>query len=598
MVPFDLALPMASSRLSWAFALAWPLVAAPTYQVGCECGGLWPRHTVDSPDAGDDAGSDDADVDSGQDGGDDAGPGTDAGADAGGDGGDDAGLADGGFDAGPPDSGADAGPPDAGIDAGPPDSGADAGPPDSGLDAGPPDAGVAFQLAITTAALTLIDGACVGPVSFELRDSSGNPVTAGQATTVAFDVSPLGPVSLFSDSGCTSSAASATLAIGASGGDLYVRGTAPGAALLTLSSSGLASVSQTETVLAVARGGSCVLPAGVTSVACPIAPPQLDTSHTMLFFAATGVDSWPTYGEVRCVLTGPSAVTCDRETSGTVLGIQWQTLEPASGVQVQHLSYSCADVTAFSVTVQPVILSSAFVLGSHHADGSLFNDDDFITRELATSTRVDIVTGTGDPCGIQGGTPLSGALEVVEVSGASVTRGVTGQMTTQSLVVSGLTAVDPTSTALLFSERVYQMADSICDHGVRGEMTSPTSISFTRGQGSSVGSCLDSTVQAIAWERVDFGARARVVPFTVALDAGVATATAGIASVDSTRTVLFSTNVTLNGQTLGEGGFNGSGAAGEQSATFNLTSPTQVTLDRALSSGPAKFTGQAVEWVP
>ncbi len=34
---------MAPHRSSWVFALVWPLLAAQTYRVGCECGKLSPR---------------------------------------------------------------------------------------------------------------------------------------------------------------------------------------------------------------------------------------------------------------------------------------------------------------------------------------------------------------------------------------------------------------------------------------------------------------------------------------------------------------------------------------------------------------------------
>jgi hypothetical protein len=348
------------------------------------------------------------------------------------------------------------------------------------------------------------------------------------------------------------------------------------------------------------HAGSCSMDLGATSVSCPIAPALISLDDSVLFFQATGNDLTPATEDVRCQLSSTASVTCDRWGPSTgaesAVSIQWQTLEHPA-VHAQHLDFTCSMLATFPQAIAPVSPGDAFVLHSLVSPGAYLNDDDFITVELVSATEVDAVIGSTDTCGADGIGPMLGEIDAVEVAGASVTRGIAGPMNGTTLVVSGLSPVDPASSLLLFSYRSASnnTALGICELMVRGELTSPTTLSFSRALGDTTGTCTTIPIEAISWERVDLGALATVQPFTAMMFATATTATVPISTVDPSRALAFSSAQGLSGVGTGEGLYSGGNLLGEIDATFSLA-PDSVTLTRGTAFDSAAFSGYVVEW--
>ena len=142
------------------------------------------------------------------------------------------------------------------LDAGDLDAGAtDAGQPDAGeldaglLDAGPRDAGCggAVQLAFVSPALTVGPDTCSAAVKVQLQDGCGAPVLAAANVPVSV-TSSSATMQLFSDSACTTTPFSWSIAAGASDLDLHVMDSAPGMPALQASSAGLDAGSQLVTI--------------------------------------------------------------------------------------------------------------------------------------------------------------------------------------------------------------------------------------------------------------------------------------------------------------------------------------------------------------
>jgi hypothetical protein len=348
-----------------------------------------------------------------------------------------------------------------------------------------------------------------------------------------------------------------------------------------------------------ARHGSCAIAAGATTASCPITPPHDDVRHTALIFQATDDDAVPGGFDIRCVVAAADTIACDRQVATTSEAtISWQTVERDAGFAVQQISFTCDQLETFIQPIAPVDPASAFVLGSWTQQGAFLNDDDFLTLELSASSVV-VQTGSTDPCGISGVSAMQGAIQVIDVSGATVMRGTDGPMSAvaTTLTVSNLPPVNLATTALIFTYRSASNQVPVCELMVRGELSSPTTLTFSRGMGDS--NCTGPEIEAIAWQRIDFGTLASVQPFTIDLAPTITSMTTPISAVDPARSIVLSTAQGVNGQGTGEGNSLTSLLGGELTATMSLgPASDSVVVRRAAAIGSARLSGQVIQWNP
>jgi hypothetical protein len=317
-------------------------------------------------------------------------------------------------------------------------------------------------------------------------------------------------------------------------------------------------------------------------------------------FQASSNDNSPDTSSIRCSLTSVSAITCRRndgdEPSDPAIRIQWQTAELVSGLTVQHLQAVCGGTPNIELPITAVSsLQKAFLLVSSEKDGSTQGDDDYYTASLFQGDQgyhVDLQFSVN--C-------LStwlASVQVVELAEANVTRGLTGSMTGTQLVVSGLPPVNPAATALLFTYRTTGAASpAICDRVLRGEITSPTSLTFSRGAGADAG-CTASTIDSISWERIEFGTRGSTQHFLVSMDGGTQTASVPITAVDTTRTLVFSSGQMQSGQAMGETSYAADDIIGTALGWHTLTSSTSLEVSRGADGGTAQWNSTVLQLEP
>ncbi|MGQ0504412.1 MAG: hypothetical protein ACT4TC_03765 [Myxococcaceae bacterium] len=443
--------------------------------------------------------------------------------------------------------------------------------------------GAPVKAVIPTPSQTLQAGACSGQVYVQLHDVYGNVVRPNAGVSLTLSGSP--GVALFSDA-CMSPTASATVTAGDDVATFYFRAAKGGAAAVRAGASGIDTAVQSNTVLPAVRTGACTLATPKNMVVCPVVPPQRDISRTLLLFQATSTGSAVSETSVRCRLTSPNEILCDRAAIETTVNISWQTAELGTGLRVQHLEASCAGKSAEMVSIQPVTLSKTFVLYSQYAVDLDYTSENFVSAQLASATSVELRASS--PCPLQ----QRAAIQVVEMEGITVTRGETPPMTGLTQTVANLPVATPGASVLLFSYRTNAGSTVMCDRMVRGELTSATALGFARGHGVT---CTASTVDAIAWQRIDFGGQASTQQVTSSVGAGVLVTSSAIAVVDPTRTLVFAGNQAQSGQGGGEGSFAANDTLGEMLGFHALTDGQTLRISRGTSQGSARWTSFVVQ---
>lgn len=435
--------------------------------------------------------------------------------------------------------------------------------------------GTPTSVVFTSAAQTVSAGVCSGAVVLEARNAFGGATSFASQTAAGLTLTPSGGPLLYSDAACTTNIPDATFAPGVPQTTFYFKSRMGGPFTLTARAANLPAVSQSVTILPVTRTGTCTLADGTSSVTCPISPAQLDVTKTMLMFQAGSNSAEPSSANVRCVLTNTSTITCTRGGTVGAATVSWQTAELASGMKVQHLTTSCsAGELAFDVPITPVAsVSNSFLLVSSQSVGTTQDGEEFFTATLAAADHVDVQFG--EPC--MGS--WAGAIQVVELTDATVTRGTTGPMTGTQLTVTGLPAAALSNTAMLFTYRVSAATQAgICDRVLRGELTSSSQLTFTRSKQDT--GCENATIEAISWERINFGDRARTQHTNVDVSDLAQSDTASISSVDPTRTLVFSSGQALSGQGGGETDYTVDDVLGASVARHTLLSPTVLEVRR------------------
>ncbi|ATB38426.1 hypothetical protein CYFUS_003861 [Cystobacter fuscus] len=453
--------------------------------------------------------------------------------------------------------------------------------------------GPAVGVVFVTGAQTLATNGCSSLVELEARDANGTPTTFSNSRGMTVVGTGL---TFFSDESCTTPLSSAMFAAGRTRSSFYFKGKSSGTIRLFVSVSGLSTVFQDETILPVVRSGVCTIPANGYSVTCPISPAQVDMSKTLLLISLSNSGRSPDSGSLRCMLSARDAFTCGRNAiASSNFDIVWQTVELGTGLRVQHLQPSCQGAPLISVPIAAVSPQKSFLLVSGEQSGAILGEDDVYTATLASSgNRVDLQFSTN--CSPS----WKGSLQVVELEGIQVLRGGGAMAGGQTWAGStSLAFADPATTALLFTYRVNNAgAVNLCDRVLRGEVTSSTELAFSRALEDSP-NCDTAGIEAISWERINFGSVAKVQSVPVSMSGGQTQATPNIQAVERTRAVVFASGQAMNGQAGGEASYSGDDILGESLARFEF-SPTlaQLRVRRESSLGAARWNAFVVEFNP
>jgi len=340
-------------------------------------------------------------------------------------------------------------------------------------------------------------------------------------------------------------------------------------------------------LLAVRSGGGTIADLA-SSATLSLSPAVADVGKTLLVFQATSSDANPTSANVRCRLSSASQIACDRVGTAGAVNVQWYVAEFKSGVTVQHLQPSCDVSGTTTVSIAAVDPKKTFLLYSGRRAGSIQGEDDMETVELVDATTVEIRKASA-ACDSD-----ARSLQVVELDGASVTRGVTGAMSGTNLDVTGLAAADTTRTFLLYSYRGTLNGATMCDRMVRGTVLSSTSLSFNRGDGAS--GCAAAPVDAIAWERVELPAGMSVQQLKASVSAGSGAASLSITQVDTGRTLALAGGQWTAGQGIGEGSLSTDDILGAMVGRLELKSSTTLGVTRDHTGGKASWSAFVIEF--
>ena len=103
------------------------------------------------------------------------------------------------------------------------------------------------KLVFTTNAFATLTGLCSPTISVQLQNGNGSAATLGTSTTLNLSSSQV-TGKFFSDTGCTSQITSTTIAAGSSTANFFYDDTSVGSPVITVASTGLTSVTQTEAI--------------------------------------------------------------------------------------------------------------------------------------------------------------------------------------------------------------------------------------------------------------------------------------------------------------------------------------------------------------
>lgn len=457
------------------------------------------------------------------------------------------------------------------------------------------------------AALTFVTPAPVAPLAgfcflatVEARSSVNGPASnVATDTTINLTSQPVGALRFFSDAACSTSVSTTLMPAGQSRASFYVK-TISGGGDTIVAAAPFGTATQLLQVTPVVRRNTCSIGSLQTSWNCPINPPQTSLAKTMVVYQATASSSSPDDYEVRCRLTAVDTLTCERNGTGSRVDIAWQTAELPTGLSVQRgTGNTCG--SGFVALAPPVNPATNFVLSSFSGIGTNFDGDDLSSARLLSDAGVALVLDNRSGQGCAGY-----EYQVVELSGVTTLRGSTGPLGAgqRQVGVMGLPPASPNSVLLNQAVLAGTISNTIsmCNLLVRGEMTSSTSLQFSRGADQiNPLACNDVAITDIPWERVDFGARARVQAIPLQLqNNSFDVVPPTLAAVDPTRTLVFAGGQMAGGQSSGETSVDNQGddSIGQAQARFELNTGTLLRVTRGRSQATGAVTLYVVELEP
>jgi len=346
---------------------------------------------------------------------------------------------------------------------------------------------------------------------------------------------------------------------------------------------------QSGTLSINSNGGTNTVNVSVTSV---------DTSTTFLMFQTKHNSNRPVGSTVRGRLVSPTNIEFVRVSNetppGSPIDIQWYLLEYSSGVKVQRgVLVQSNTGTSMNTTITAVASTTrAFVLWSKtpKLSDTVFSGDDPVIGELTTTSNLQFRWGqSASDSHIINWQVIEFTDSVdINVQKGSIT---TMNASTTSVTATLPTAVDPTATFILVGYRITASSNNnIGARLFRARLTSATSIVIDRSVAGS------EAVPEIFWQAVEIKDGTRVQSGNVNLASGSGSATIGISAVDLGRSVAFASVQGEGGQNTGRSPYVSDDVPGVGSATFALSSSTQVSVNRNSTVAQSDFGWFVVEF--
>lgn len=292
--------------------------------------------------------------------------------------------------------------------------------------------------------------------------------------------------------------------------------------------------------------------------------PVVDLDHSVLFFGRSHESILPGELQVRGDLASEQVIFTRDGNTGAV-DLVWHVLQhPALNVRRgTALGVGATTLTNIPIT-PPVDLSRSFPIITTATGGSAIGANDLFTAHLSSASNLELEVVFTSAVDV--------SWQVVELEPGSVVQ--TGVVTLAPGVAATnatIQNVDLTRSFLLFSSR-SQSADAGTYGpnaiGLTGRFNGTTEIELSRSANATTG-------LEIRWYVAEL-ASGIVQPKHVDLPG--ATATAPLTSIDTARSIVFSSSRGYMGQSAATGG-----GLGECEFTFSL-SPTELTVARGKAS--------------
>jgi len=407
------------------------------------------------------------------------------------------------------------------------------------------------QLAFTASPPSPLRAGWCLPATVEARGPTMTPVAVQNDATVLLTTNVANGSLFFIDAACTLPVTAVTIRSGTSATPLFVKPLSGVLQVLSANApfgTGTLSISPVPIV----RRGDCTVQGSLEQ--CPIDPsavgPAIPATPGRSFLITQSIGdvgssaAAPIDVEARCRLQG-SDISCNRRGGGLTRHAltHFQVVELPTGLFVQAASSgNCSGSINLPVMVDP---TRTFLLKSVVGVGATFDQDDSVSVTLATPLSVTLSSNACEGYDVQ----------AVQWDGVSVSRGqlfpaAIGPGFFSSSVLLPL----PSSTSTLVlsqpSNDFMAAAGPPCQVLGRAEVFSPNELRFFRGAGRS--NCVGTSLPRIAWERIDFGTRARVWSQTVTMTTNTQVFSIPIMPVDPTRSFVITSSQQLGGQGSGE----------------------------------------------
>lgn len=450
--------------------------------------------------------------------------------------------------------------------------------------------------------------AFVSPITFQRAgqcdgftvqsQAQGQAAPVSQQTHLDLLASPAFGTFFFSDAECQTPITGVELAAGSAQVAFFVKTVSGGANVITASGA-LGQASTTISTAPVVRRGQCnqgagsTLPdGGLTGTAwtCSFGPSVSNTSRSLLFLQVTGPGTSELAAlEARCRFSASNQLLCQRVGVNGTTRIHYQVVE-LPDLFVQHGTQACSSgSTTFTSSVDA---TESFVLKTFSNSTGSLDDDDTAWAQLTGSKTVTLGSLTTDRCS-------AAELQLAHLPGLHVTRGVLDAGTlpagVSSALIGGLPDAGADSWVVVQPSTASVTGLPACTLGVTAAPAGPTAFRLER---SGDAGCVDTGIDQLVWERLAFGARARVDHYTVTLDAGVLAVGLPITGVDPSRSIAVTSTMMASGQAGGRTNAEGVNAAGEFNVMTGLDGGGWLSVERGSASAETTVEISVIEWNP
>ena len=323
----------------------------------------------------------------------------------------------------------------------------------------------------------------------------------------------------------------------------------------------------------------------------------INTARAFLFFQTNSNLNRPVVADIRGRIFSTTQLEFTRNTNeASTVNIRWYVAEFESGIKVQRGVIASQNAATINVPITPVAaLNRAFVLWSKTpaATDANWNADDSTIAELTALGNLQVRVTAGNAA-------HSVNWEVVEFTNAAdilVQKGNSAAMTAGTATVNRAlgTAVDPTRTFVLISNRNTAGSANIGDLLLRGRLTgcaaTCTTVTFDRDPART-----GVAIPQIFFQVVTLNSGASVQSGLQNFPAATATQAPALApAVDLARSWAFLSTMNGGGQNQGRSALAGFASLPGVSTFVTTLAPASLTLTRQNTAATSDVSWYVVE---